>query len=122
MGKFTKNKQHKKRSIRFHITALSVIFLVFLSSWIYSTLHLPAVTIWYHQTLKGTDITITSPIYFSTRQKVHFTTSDTVTVCVFLPRYPIHEVLPFQAIIEHRDIQDDITQYKARIIGTIILG
>jgi hypothetical protein len=110
------------RKIKIYIVILLIIFMVLSISWISSALRVPEISICYHQTLKGTDITITSPIYFSTRQKVRFSIRDTVTVFVMLPKYPIHEVLPFKGIIEDVERQGDVTQYKTRVIGSLLLG
>ena len=93
-----------------------------LISWLFSALNLPRITVLYYQTLKGTDIMITSPVYFSTHQKANLNKNDSVYIYIVLPKYKIHEILPFKGIIENKSGSGNITQYLVKVTRPIQLN
>ena len=107
---------------RIFVIVLIPSLIILLVIWFFSASNLPRTTILYHQTFKGTDIIITSPVYFTTHQKANLNRNDSVFIYIILPKFKIHKSLPFKGIIEDKTISDNLIQYKVKITRAIHLN
>jgi len=114
-----KIKEYRLIPVRIYIFILSSIIIILLLIWICSTLNLPETTLICKSAKNGSDIFISSPLFFSTHQIANLNKDDSVIVQIILPRLNANVLLKFKGIIIYKSSSGNLIHYGIKMTQTV---